>query len=155
MDNNQLCPMCKTCREIQQHFLSCQDLEETWVNKLTYAISTYDTPRVPAKHYQPAIIIWFILTYRTKNHRLPEHFNEPNHIRLIEEQHAIGWNQLLKERWSCEWVRHFEAQHPERVKTRQQKSLQHYDKRYSKYGNGAATVYTEMKHRYHPIYNQA
>jgi hypothetical protein len=63
-------------------------------------ISTYDTPGVPTKHYQPAIFILFILTCRTKNHLLPEHLNEPNHIQLFEEKNAIGWDQVLKERWS-------------------------------------------------------
>jgi hypothetical protein len=57
MDNNQLCPMCKTCREIQQHFfLSCQELEETWVNKLTNV-----SPPTTHREYQPNTINQLLL----------------------------------------------------------------------------------------------
>jgi hypothetical protein len=89
--------------------------------------SRMPSPPTTHREYQPNTInqlfLRIILTCRTKNHPLPEHLNEPNHIQLIEEQHVIGWDQVLKERWSREWVRHFEAQHPEKGENAAKKIL--------------------------------
>jgi hypothetical protein len=111
-NNNQLCPMCRNCPETQQHFLSCQALDATWTNKLTKAISIYDTPETPDTTTQ--LLLWALLTCRTTNHQPPAHLSDPSHIQLLTEQHTIGWDQVMKGRWSVEWVRHFDAYHPDK-----------------------------------------
>jgi hypothetical protein len=53
---------------------------------------------------------------------------EPTLHRLVESQQAIGWNQILKGRWTTEWVRSYDLIYPnqgEKYATAQLTSLWH------------------------------
>jgi paraquat-inducible protein B len=48
------------------------------------------------------------------NKKYPVTDNDIPVLKLIQDQEAIGWNQVIKGRWSVEWVKQFESTNPSR-----------------------------------------
>jgi hypothetical protein len=64
-------------------------------------------------HKQLNILLTHALTHcQTKNQspKLPPH---PHLEHIIQEQSAIGWDQILTGRWSIEWVQIYNSIYPE------------------------------------------
>jgi hypothetical protein len=107
---NRLCPTCKQHLENQEHFLSCELTKNEWESRMSTAINTAMTDSTHT--HLRSILLWALLNCRDKN--IPFTFTEHTRTyrKLIQEQTKIGWNQLLKGRWSTEWVKHLETTNP-------------------------------------------
>jgi hypothetical protein len=46
------------------------------------------------------------------NKKFPITDNDTPILKLIQDQEAIGWNQVIKGRWSVEWVKQFKTPNP-------------------------------------------
>jgi hypothetical protein len=106
----QHCPHCNRQIETQTHFLTCDDTSTTWTTQLTKTIND----AFPEDSQSPLrnILIWALTLCRTNNEPFPFHDNVTQFTLLIREQSDIGWNQVLKGRWSKEWVQHLEIELP-------------------------------------------
>jgi hypothetical protein len=109
---NKLCPHCKQQIESQEHFFSCNSTSLILDSKLTDIIDTIsnDTTNTELR----PILHWALIKCRVDNKKYPITDNDIPILKLIQAQEAIGWNQVLKGRWSVEWVKQFETTNPSR-----------------------------------------
>jgi hypothetical protein len=116
----QLCPSCRTtmeglpsCRttmEDQGHFLTCVTTTELWTSALLAIPESIPQHRDQGPLTQ--LFLWSI-TQRRDFNTPPQSFEYPPHYnQLIKNQTAIGWSQILKGRWTTDWVRQFNILNP-------------------------------------------
>jgi hypothetical protein len=99
-----LCPFCKNEVETQQHFLTCQHprARAQWMPIVESAKAFLDKKEANSKFTNlvtAAISEWVITPDPAKPKDLP-----PAYDKLFEKQRKIGWDQVLKGRWSEEWI---------------------------------------------------
>jgi hypothetical protein len=109
---HQQCPRCHRQKETQDHFLSCPMSQATWATK----IATIELPKTSnsLQILLENLIKWAILNCRTSNQDTPPQHHRKSIQNFIEEQSKIGWNQLLKGRWSKTWVQCLDTIYPEK-----------------------------------------
>jgi hypothetical protein len=117
------CPLCHDHIETQDHFLSCAHNTTNWDQILSKAIMPDNDHTL---HRQlNKLLLWALTNCRVTNAaNIPA--TDARLASLIEKQHAIGWNQLLKGRWTTEWVHIYDTIHPQHgeiLATRQLSSL--------------------------------
>jgi hypothetical protein len=107
---NKMCPHCQRDIESQNHFLICDTTKSDWNSQLANTVCSEltETSQIPLR----TILIWALTECRNTNKTLPTTANKPQRTQLIREQSEIGWNQILKGRWSTEWVRQLDKTSP-------------------------------------------
>jgi hypothetical protein len=81
-----------------------------WNLSLTNTIST-ELKGESTTHLQ-TILIWALTNCHDTSKPIPITDGMNRFSQLIQEQTTIGWDQIVKGRWSTEWVRHLEIAFP-------------------------------------------
>jgi hypothetical protein len=113
-----LCPFCTTCEETQHHFMSCNHskLSELW-NNAASTIKTKITAYDKSIHHHLIQLIGLAITsWRTNPAPSVPHFLAPQFHQLLLSQAQIGWDHILKGRFSKQWRHHMQ---PDRDKALQ------------------------------------
>jgi hypothetical protein len=108
--NNQQCPTFKNKRETQEHFFSYQTSAQQWTETLCNAL-----PPKTSNIYQSSIIEllqWTLTECSSSTQDLTITHLPTSFDTLITEQAKIGWHQVIKGRWTTEWVRILDKSSP-------------------------------------------
>ena len=96
------CPACNHPYEDNTHVLRCNaPSRQLWRHATLESIAKYDTPDndpILMDIFQDGIRRYFMSLCPPDVHHYPTRYH-----RLLEEQAAIGWDQLFKARWSRQW----------------------------------------------------
>lgn len=98
-----ICSRCNKCTETPAHFEMCEEAGDDW-NMVSTTIKTYLANKTDPMLTR--LLIYALDHWR--NIKTPEYpqFLPPTYNELFQQQRSIGWNQILKGRFSLEWVRH-------------------------------------------------
>jgi hypothetical protein len=103
-----LCPFCATCDEDQHHFISCTHphLMESWseaAGTIKSKLTSYDKL---IHHHLIQLISLSVTDWRTTPTPPIPLFLHSNFHHLFLAQSKIGWNHILKGRFSKQWRHH-------------------------------------------------
>jgi hypothetical protein len=103
-----LCPFCSTCEEDQNHFLQCNHptLTDQWANagrNIKTKLTTYDKE---IHHHLILLLSLAVTDWRTNPVPTTPTFLAPQFHQLFQSQSKIGWNHILKGRFSKQWRHH-------------------------------------------------
>jgi hypothetical protein len=98
------CPLCRETEETNPHFLECRNDQQLWEDAIQ---------QIFAASPHPAATPLIHILHSTLNHpneNIPDPPDDlPLHLYpLYNAQHKIGFNQLVKGRWSKQWIEHYD-----------------------------------------------
>jgi hypothetical protein len=103
-----LCPYCATCDEDQQHFLSCSHphLSKQWHDSAVTVKSKLTTYDKHTHHHLIQLIGLAITSWRTTSRPPVPTLLHPQFHQLFHSQAQIGWDHIIKGRFSKRWRHH-------------------------------------------------
>ncbi len=107
--HNQQCPACQERKETQQHFFTCSYYREQWNTHLrSEGIQELNCE----KNFLNHILHWAITNHSQQVQEFPIESVPTQYHQLIQDQHSIGWDQIIHGRWAREWVHQFDLIKP-------------------------------------------
>jgi hypothetical protein len=111
---NQQCMTCKRETETQIHFLQCSLTPNDWETSLLQATDLNTAMNQTSHKGIKKLLQWALTNCRTNSRHLDRNQYPTALSKLISDQTAIGWDQIIKGRWTVEWVRQLDILTPDK-----------------------------------------